>query len=294
MIASYAVRLVCLSLAVFLLVHTVLGAAVASIAPALVRWTERMRPRNAARLLLIARLSPAAAGLFVVLAFCIPSYLWLEPEAGAEEIGWLCVFAAIAAAALWGRAAVNLSRALLRSARYARYCERTEAPVLMLTGVLRQRLVVSRVIRETLTSDQLDAALRHEQAHRRAHDNFKRLLQAATPRLPGFAVLERAWSRISEWAADDDAVAGDVGRALCLADALVRVARLGAVPAEISFLGDGRDLAHRIERLLYPRTYAPSRGRLIAAVATVVSAIAIVALGPTLESAHRLLEQLVH
>src|SRR5437660_11268994 len=101
MIASYALRLVCLSLAVFLFVHTVVGLLVALIAPAVVRAAERLRPRNATRLLFALRMLPSAAALFVVAVFCIPSYLWLEPEANAEEIGWLCLAAAIVSALLW-------------------------------------------------------------------------------------------------------------------------------------------------------------------------------------------------
>src|SRR5215469_1907052 len=143
MILSYDWRLVCLSLAVFLLVHTVAGVAVALIGSSAVGAAERMRPRNAARLLLALRLLPASAGIFVVGAFCIPSYLSLEQESGGEQIGWLCVGAAIAAAVVCAASLVNLGRALVRSARYTRYCERTGAPVLMLTGVFRPRLVVS-------------------------------------------------------------------------------------------------------------------------------------------------------
>jgi hypothetical protein len=296
MIASYGLRLVCLSLAVFLMVHTLLGLAVALVAPAVVRAGDRMRPRNAARLLLALRLLPAAAAVFVVAAFCVPSYLWLEQEAGGEEIGWMCVGAAFTAVVLLADSLLNLARALVRSERYARHCERSGAPVLMLTGIFRPRLVVSQAVRRALSAEQLDAALRHEQAHRRAGDNFKRLLLAATPRMPGFQVLERGWSRLSEWAADDEAVAGDAGRALCLADALVRVARLGTMPAEVSFLGDGRDLARRVDRLLNPRTYGPSRVRTFTAACAVgLAAFAVVTLpSQPLQTAHELFEHLVH
>lgn len=295
MIASYALRLVCLSLAVFLLVHTIAAAIAGALAPAVLRLAERMRPRNATRLLLAMRLLPAAAGIFIVGAFCVPSYLRLEPEGGAEEIGWLCVIAAAVAVAMWGGAFLNLARALVRSSRFARHCERTGAPVLMLTGIVRPRLVVSRTIRDALSAEQLDAALRHEQAHRRAHDNLKRLLLAGTPRLPGFAVLERGWLRMSEWAADDESVAGDSGRALCLADALVRVARLGAVPAEVSFLGDGRDLARRVERLLHPRPYGERPAGVLAGAALGLATVAMAAIaqGRSLETAHRVMEYLV-
>jgi hypothetical protein len=297
MILSYGLRLVCLSLAVLAMVYGLVGFAVAAAGPVVVRVTDGLRPRNGARLLLALRLLPAFSAIFVVGAFFVPSYLWLEQEAGGEEIGWLCVSAGMAAVVFLSYSACNLVQALVRSSRYARHCEHSGAPVLMLAGIVRPRLVVSNVVRRVLSAEQLDAALRHEHAHRLAYDNFKRLLMAATPRMPGFAVLERGWSRASEWAADDDAVAGDARRALCLADALVRVARLGAVAVEVSFLGDGRDLAQRVDRLLNPQSYAPSRPHALAAAAGglgVITFVAIATLAQSLQTAHNLFEHLAH
>ena len=297
MIASYALRLACLSFTVFLLIHTLLGAVVVLLGPAAIRAAQRMRPRGATCYLLALRLLPAAAGVFVVVVFCIPSYLWLEPEAGPEEIGWLCLAGAAVAVCLFAGAAINAARAFRRSLAFTRQCERTGAPVMMLAGVLRPRLVVSPAVHEALSAEQMAAAICHEQAHLRAHDNLKRLVLSATPRLPGFRALERAWSRMSEWAADDEAVAGDAERSLCLAAALVRVARLGGVPAEVGFLGDSADLACRVDRLLHPRPYAPSRhgAAQAMAAATIAATLVIVTLRTeTLELAHRVLEHLVH
>lgn len=297
MTVSYAVRLEYLSLAVFLLVHTAVGAAVALIARPVVRAADRMRPRSAARLLVGFRLLPAGAASFVVAAFCIPSYLWLEPEAGPEEVGWICLCAAAICAAMWGASAINAGLAVRRSLRYARQCEQTGAPVLMLAGVFRPHLVISRVVREALSPEQLAAAVRHEQAHRRACDNFTRLLFAATPRLPGFRLIEDAWSRVSEWAADDESVAGDIDRSLCLASTLVRMARLGTVSLEVSFVGDGAGLVHRVDRLLQPRPYSPPQSILlpVSAAVAVVAPLALVTMqAGVLQSAHRLLEHLMH
>jgi hypothetical protein len=74
------------------------------------------------------------------------------------------------------------------------------------------------------------------------------------PFFHGFSRLEQAWARVTEWAADDFAVAGDTHRSLTLAAALVRVARLGKVPAPpvlvTSLMPNGVDLSARVDRLL--------------------------------------------
>jgi hypothetical protein len=127
MMAPYLVRLFCLCLAVFFLIHSVAGMAVALSGPAAIRAARRMRPRLAARFLLMLRLLPAALALFVVAGVCVPSYLWLEPEISAEEVGAGCLTAAILAAALCTISTARGVRAAVRSARHARSCERLGA-----------------------------------------------------------------------------------------------------------------------------------------------------------------------
>ncbi len=48
---------------------------------------KRLRARSAARLLLALRLFPAAIALAAVAGLCVPSYLSLEEEGGAEFVG---------------------------------------------------------------------------------------------------------------------------------------------------------------------------------------------------------------
>jgi beta-lactamase regulating signal transducer with metallopeptidase domain len=322
MIVPYLLRLLCLCLAAFFVIHTAAGLAVSLAAPAVVRVAERMRARRGAALLLTLRLLPATVALTLVGGLCIPSYLLLEQEGSAERVGTQCLAAAMLAASLWAVAILRSIRAAALSARHERawaqvgsksrlegaqhpvWIVDAPGPLLALAGVLRPQLVISRAAAAGLSSKQLQAALLHEEAHRAAHDNLKRLLLLLSPGLlpgwHGFQALERGWFRLTEWAADDAAVAGNPRLSLSLASALVRMARIGGTPElaplAVSFLADGGDLSTRVDRLLKPAKPAPaSRRRPMLAVAMALAAVFVAAtLQPeTLESAHWLLEQLV-
>jgi Zn-dependent protease with chaperone function len=323
MMASYLVRLFCLCLAVFFLIHFVAGLAVALSAPAAIRAARRMRPRLAERFLLMLRLLPAALALFVVAGVCVPSYLWLEPEGiSMEEVGAGCLTAAILAAALCTISTARGVRAAVRSARHARSCERlgrrstlagssepvwildSSTPLFALVGVFGPRVAISNPVMNALSAGPLAAALRHEEAHRVSRDNLKRLLlllaPGLLPGLHGFDFLERNWASFTEWAADDEAVAGDAHLSLFLAAALVQIARMGGVPApsplSAAFLGDSRALSARVDRLLSPAPIpAANSAALGAGVALTAAGCAATMLHPaTLEWAHRVIERLIH
>jgi beta-lactamase regulating signal transducer with metallopeptidase domain len=294
------------------------------LAPAAIRLAERFRPQLAARLLLLLRFAPAGLSLLMAGGLLAPSYLWLEPRATTEPIGWVCLAAAALGLAVWSLSITRALRAAGRSLRHIRHCQRTArktylrgetapvwlmedpAPLVMLEGVLRSRLVIARKVVSALSAEQLAAVLRHERAHSRSRDNFKRLLVLLTPGiLPfyrGFSSLEQAWARVAEWAADDFAVAGDSCRSLTLAAALVRVARLGAVPTPpvlvTSLMPNGVDLSARVERLLHfvPAAAKPGRAAKLlfgAGVLLGASVIALMAQPVTLHAAHECLEELI-
>jgi hypothetical protein len=255
---AYLFRLVCLCLASFFLIQAALSLLARAVAPSAIRFAERLPARTAARLMLALRLLPASLAILAVAALCLPSYLWFEPQARAEEIGLLCSLAALLGSAIWTISFVRVLRAALSSSRRAREWRRAgqpfripaevpeiliiedEAPLLALSGLFHPRLIASRSVLRRLSPNQLNAALRHENAHHVSRDNLKRLLLLfapdAIPFLRGFAPLERAWSRFTEWAADDRAVAGDVQCSLSLAEALVCVSRMGTTPRLSPFL----------------------------------------------------------
>lgn len=322
MILLYASRLLCLCLASFFVVNAVLGLTAAWASRAAIRIAGTMRPRSAARFLFAARVLPCSLGIVAVLTLCVPSYLWLEPQASAERIGWACLAFAMLGLAGWIGSIARIARALAASVRFNREwqqagCEtfledkslkavivEKEAPLLALAGIFRPRLIVSQAVLCSLSEEELQLALQHENAHRISFDNLKRLLVLLVPSpilfLRGHSSLERCWAKFSEWAADDEAVRGDSQRAVSLAGALLRVARLGAAP-RLSFLhtslcaGD-RDLSERVDRLLQvqPLHAKPiSRSRFLAIGSSLGIAVcggALLAWPATLSSVHRLLE----
>ncbi|MGH9676031.1 MAG: M48 family metalloprotease, partial [Candidatus Acidiferrum sp.] len=224
------------------------------------------------------------AALFVA-GLCVPSYLWLEPYATAERVGVVCAVLGLLGAATWALSITRAMRAVLANLRHQRSCAAAasgtrlhgesspvlvveqEAPLLAMSGLLHSRLLISRGVLRTLSADELEAALSHELAHRASRDNAKRLLFFLAPDIFPFVrplrTLERGWSKFTEWAADDQAAAGDSSRALSLAAALVRVARMGTAPPlptlTTSLLASDADLSARVNRLLHPSPKAPAR-----------------------------------
>ncbi len=92
MTLSYLLKLVCLGLASFFLVHLALALVVRLATPLALGLAARIRPARAARLLFFARMFPAGCGVLIVAGLCVPSYFWLEPKtATSEGIGWLCL-----------------------------------------------------------------------------------------------------------------------------------------------------------------------------------------------------------
>lgn len=323
---SYYWRLLCLCLAAFFVAHAACWLMIRSLAPAAVRLAHTMRPRLSARLLFGLRIAPVAVTLFLVIGFCVPSYVWLEPNIASERVGAACLLAAGLGATAWSASLFRGVAALVRTERYVARCRRNSRrslvvretaevlvmeyreAVMAVAGVLRPRLIVSQAVIDSLTQEQKEAAFRHEAAHRVSRDNVKKFLFLLAPDvLPfvsGLSNLERGWTRFTEWAADDYAVDGNQQRALSLASALVKVAKLGGAPAPSyllsSLVDDDCDLEVRVDRLLREPAYAEKPlAPVIAfarnAVLVVTGVAATMLLWPeSLSGVHRLLEHLVH
>jgi beta-lactamase regulating signal transducer with metallopeptidase domain len=326
MILPYLSRLLCLCFASFFVLNFGLGLLVRMFSKSALRFAESRTAGAAALFLLCLRLLPYALAAFFVVALSVPSYLWLEPAATSERVGGVCIALGVLGAATWLLAIARTGHALLVSLSHRWLCRSSgqetdvsgeslpvlviehEAPVLALSGLLRPSLLISRGVFRALSAEELDAALRHECAHRASRDNFKRLLVLLAPDIVPFfsplGVLERTWSKFAEWAADDQASAGDASRAVSLAAALVHVARMGTASnlphLSTSLLACDRDLSVRVHRLLQgvpnaPASAKPAQHRMRTAAFLLAGGLATLILAPfALSSVHELLELLLH
>ena len=321
MMATYWWRLICLALACFFLTHLAASAAVALLASRALLIAERFKPRSAALALFLLRIFPLAFSVFSVMLVCVPSYIWLEPHSTTEQVGWLCLLSALLGMLI---CLISIGRFLHAITRSYRYMQRwrhegrasnlgeattpalviqSDVPFLALAGIVRPTMIASRALLRTLTTGQLAACLRHEEAHLSSHDNLKRLIVRCAPQLlpfvSAFEPLERGWIKFAERAADDRAVAGDPTGALLLAEALVRVARSGGIARATSLaaplLADRSELHARVYRLLHPTPQVSPAGsrRHVIALATVGVVSAMLLEPVMLRAAHQLFERLI-
>jgi Zn-dependent protease with chaperone function len=182
------------------------------------------------------------ASTFFVYAFFLPAHLRFEEREVEESFGLVLGMLAVAGAAivarsLWRAAhTIWLGRRLLQAARRiaTRLDDGTLAlpglPGISLAGIVRTNVLIGRDALHALSAAELDVAISHEMAHRRSRDNVKRFLMYCAPDVFGLLgvaqALERKWEAEAECLADSAAVDGDRQRAMLLASALVKVARL--------------------------------------------------------------------
>lgn len=298
---------VSVALAWFLVICT--GATIAvSLAAAILSRRRSMDGRPGVWLAL--RLLPAvAAGTFLLVASG-PAYLRFEPRHAEEAIEAPLIAAAAAALLLLAAAVTRTWRAARRIARLeagwlARATRLADpstaisvfvvdgpAPGATLIGVFRPRLYLSRRVLDALTAEELCAVMAHETAHQRRLDNLARWMLLAAPDPFGATTLGRdaavRWAAGAEAVADDEASGADPARAVALASAIVKTARLqtgalqNALP--VSALCEGGAVADRVSRLLDDerRRLGPARVHVATVAVGVVGAGVVIAIGSLL------------
>lgn len=263
---TYMVRGAAVSLGIFFLTYCALSGSVA------LGWNA-IRSRGTslrASQLFALRMLPFAATLGMVWLLTIPSFVFLEPDVNTETMKLWGAMAAVGGVAVILFGIANTIPAWLGTSRFVAGCARTSprlmidssteaievrsaAPGLLVAGVFRPRILISKRAGELLDAGEFKAAIRHELCHVRRHDNLKKLLLRFCA-FPWMGPLDRRWIHAAEIEADD-AAASDAQTAVDLASALVKMAReISRVPtthivmALVSNKGDM--LANRVDRLL--------------------------------------------
>jgi len=268
------------------------------------RWSARTR----AECLFALRVAAPLLSLLILATLFVPAYVGYEPHGTSEVVSKkLAAFAVISIVgvgfALWRGfqswiATRKLAKQWLSAAVSTRlpfidipaYRIAHPFPIIAVVGTLRPRLFIAEQVLESLTEDELVAAIAHEAGHLAAHDNFKRALLRGCRNLltivPSGRSLDRAWSESVECAADEHAAQVSPDIALNLASALVRIARMVPVgvrtelPLATFLVGEEtRGIKVRVRRLVEIASVGRSNGGERLRVGTVVPAIAMVALG---------------
>lgn len=201
-----------------------------------------------AEILFVMRIGPPVIAIVAIGAFMIPSYVTYEPHTTDEFVSWkLGALATLSATGVGlalsrGVRSWLATRSLLRdwlssstpikldSISVPTFVLQHSFPIIAVVGAIRPRLFIATHVLESLSEDELAAAIAHEYGHLAARDNFKRsvmrISRAALLLIPCGRSLDRAWSEASESAADEHAAQKSSLVALNLASALVRIARM--------------------------------------------------------------------
>jgi len=254
--------------------------------------------------------------------FLVPSYLGYEPYKTSEIVSkklaalailsmlgvtlalWRALRAWLATRALlqeWLDGAVKIE---LRGTSIPTFRISNPFPIIAVVGIVRPRLFIATRVLETLSEEELIAAIAHEGGHLAGHDNFKRsLLRACRDALmivPCGRQLDRAWAEAAECAADEHAAQQSAAVALNLASALVKIAKMvpvgarATVPLAAFLVGveETRGVKARVRRLLEIASHGSRlrvRKPLVARILPASTLCGLVLLGVAVASSPRVL-----
>ncbi|HMG75145.1 MAG TPA: M56 family metallopeptidase [Pyrinomonadaceae bacterium] len=271
---------ICLVLASLLSINALASLAAAACSRLLRRPLQNRSARTRAEILFALRVGPMALAFISVSLFLVPSYLGYEPYATSEivskKLAALAILSAIGVALALSRALRSwlATRSLLHEWLSSAIQIRLDGtsiptfripnsfPIIAVVGTFRPRLFIAERVLETLSAEELTAAIAHEGGHLYAHDNLRRSLLRVCGDLlmivPCGQSLDRAWTEAAECAADEHAVQQSAETALNLASALVKIAKMvpvgarAAVPLAAFLVGveETRGVKARVRRLL--------------------------------------------
>jgi Zn-dependent protease with chaperone function len=270
---------ICLVLAALLTINALASLTAAACWRLIARPARSWSARTRGQVLFAMRMIAPGIAATAVVVLLIPSYLAYEPHSTTEVVSKkLAALALVSAAglgfAVWrGVASWLATRALLtewlNAAEPIQLAQLDiptfriphQFPIIAVVGTLRPRLFIAERVLDSLSEEELIAAIAHEYGHLAARDNLKRVLMRACRDLlsivPCGRSIDRAWADNAEAAADEYAASGGSVVALNLASALIEIARMvpsGArptMPAGAFLLGDGTEgVLGRVNRLI--------------------------------------------
>src|ERR1051326_7337970 len=330
----YAFLGITLLLALLLAINATATMAAAGVGRVSKRPLRRCSARTRAEILFVMRIGPPVIAIVALAAFMIPSYLIYEPHKTEEFVSWklgtLAALSAVGVALAIARGVRSwlATRSLLKqwlatstpiqldAIAVPTFVVQHSFPIIAVVGALRPRLFIAHQVLDSLSQEELAAAIAHECGHLAAHDNFKRsvmrISRAALLLIPCGRSLDRMWSDASESAADEHAAERSSLVALNLASALVRIVKMipkgqhQIMPASVStFLSDVETpgVKMRVRRLVElaasdRRQFASTAPlfRLLpwlALTAFVITGVSIESRPQVLAAVHTLLEQVV-
>ncbi|HSQ23963.1 MAG TPA: M48 family metalloprotease [Pyrinomonadaceae bacterium] len=271
---------ICLALTALLVVNSLASWFFAAICRLCEGRLTNLSAHTRAEILFGMRALPPALALICAGMLVIPAYVAYEPHVTSEivstKLGMLALFSAAGLVfALWrAYRSWSATRSLLRG--WLRVSERIDLhdltiptfriehsfPIIAVVGSVKPRLFVASSVLEALTKEELAAAIAHERGHLMARDNLKRLVLRACRDVlmlvPFGRPLDRDWAQAAEAAADEHAARENPDRALNLASALVKIAKMvpirerAEVPLGAYLIGaeETQGVKARIRRLL--------------------------------------------
>ena len=271
---------ICLVLAALLTINALASLATAAVWRLLEGFPPGWSPRSRVDLLFAMRIGPPVLAMIAVSLFLVPSYLNYEPystpEVVSKKLASLALVSGLGVVfALW-RCARSwwATHLLLREWLVIAHRIKLEGidiptfriphvfPIIAVVGATRPRLFIAERVMQSLTHEELAAAIAHEGGHLAARDNFKRLLLRMCRDLlmivPCGRSLDRAWAESAESAADEHAAQQNGDTALNLAAALIKIAKMipvgsrAAIPLAAFLVGgeETRGVKARVRRLV--------------------------------------------
>lgn len=250
---------------------------------AIIIWRLIARPvtflsvKAQAQIIFALRFGPVVAALVFVFAFVVPAFLLHEPEDSGEVVSGKLAIIALASSIAVCVALYRVFKTYIVTRRLAANWQKGAVeitipdvdvpvfrivhpfPVMAVVGIVRPRMFVAEQVLESLSDDELRAAIAHEYGHLRSRDNLKRSILRVCRDLvilPLGTGLDRTWAENAEQAADEYAANSHRSAALNLASALVKLARIAPQQSSLAMYhgshlihGEG-DVTSRVQRLL--------------------------------------------